>query len=125
MRVMEQTRRTRGVGSLRKRIDAHLAWLKREIDTLDRDIGPQLRRSVWQEQDAILQSAKGVGPVLSATLLAQLPELGHLSHGEIAALVGVAPFDNDSGKHMGHRTIKGGRGQVRTALYMATLSAIR
>ena len=125
MRVMEQNRRTRAVPSLRKRIDAHLAWLKREIDALDRDIGQQLRRSVWKEQDAILQSAKGVGPVLSATLLAQLPELGHLSHGEIAALVGVAPFDNDSGKHMGHRTIKGGRGQVRTALYMATLSAIR
>ncbi len=125
MRTMEQNRRTRAAASLRKRIDAHLAWLKREIDTLDRDIGQQLRGSVWKEQDAILQSAKGVGPVLSATLLAQLPELGQLSHGEIAALVGVAPFDNDSGKHTGHRSIKGGRSHVRTALYMATLSAIR
>jgi transposase len=125
MRTLEQNRRTRAAASLRKRIDAHLAWLKREIDTLDRDLGQQLRRSVWKEQDAILQSAKGVGPVLSATLLAQLPELGHLSRGEITALVGVAPFDNDSGKHTGHRTIKGGRSQVRTALYMATLSAIR
>jgi transposase len=96
-----------------------------QIDQIDQDINRLLRSSVWREQDALLQSAKGVGPILSASLLAQVPELGCLSHKEIASLVGVAPFDNDSGRYAGGRAIDGGRAGVRTVLYMATLSAIR
>jgi transposase len=125
MRTMETNRRARATKRMRKQLDEHLTWLNKQIDQIDQEINRLLRSSVWREQDTLLRSAKGVGPVLSASLLAQVPELGRLSHKEIASLVGVAPFDNDSGKYAGRRTIKGGRAGVRTVLYMATLSAIR
>lgn len=79
----------------------------------------------WRETDALLQSVPGVGPVLSTTLLAKLPELGTLTRRQIAALVGVAPINHDSGKYRGHRRIGGGRASVRTVLYMATVAAVR
>ena len=85
-----------------------------------------LRNSpVWREQADVLRSAKGVGPILTATLLSALPELGHLNHREIAALVGVAPFNRDSGIWRGKRHIWDGRAPVRALLYMETLSAVR
>jgi transposase len=126
MRTMERNRRARVEPRFRGQLEEHLAWLDRQLDQLDREVDDLLRRSpIWRAQDDLLRSAKGVGPVLSATLLARLPELGRLDHRAIAALVGVAPFNRDSGRAQGKRAIWGGRGPVRAALYMATLSATR
>jgi transposase len=83
------------------------------------------RTAVWREQDELVRTVPGVGPVMSLTLLASLPELGHLTRKQSAALVGVAPFGRDSGRQRGRRHTAGGRRTVRTVLYMATLSAIR
>src|SRR5919199_1942131 len=126
MRTAEGNRRRLATGRLRQQSDEHLAWLDRQLQDLDNDLDDLLRRSpVWREQADLLRSAKGVGPMLTATLLSALPELGHLKHKEIAALVGVAPFNRDSGLWRGKRRIGGGRGPVRAVLYMATLSAVR
>jgi transposase len=93
---------------------------------LDRDLGQTIRSTpAWRERDNLLQGVKGVGPVLSTTLLAELPELGRLNRKKIAALVGVAPLNRDSGQFRGKRKVWGGRGQVRAVLYMAALSASR
>ena len=93
---------------------------------LDRDLGDFIRSSpIWRDKDQLLQSTPGVGPVLSMTLLSGLPELGTLNRGEIAALIGVAPFNRDSGTLRGKRKVWGGRSQVRAALYMAALVATR
>jgi transposase len=126
MRTAEGNRRRLATGRLRAQLDEHLAWLDRQLEDLDQDLDDTLRNSpIWREQADVLRSAKGVGPILTATLLSALPELGHLNHKEIAALVGVAPFNRDSGKWRGKRQIWGGRGPVRAVLYMATLSAVR
>lgn len=107
-------------------LGAHIEWLSKQLEQLDRDLHEQLRSSaVWREKETLLRSIKGVGPVLSATLLAQVPELGHLDRREIAKLIGVAPLNNDSGKFKGKRTIWGGRAAVRAVLYMAALAATR
>ena len=99
-----------------------LRWLERRVADLDRELHAGVRASpVWRAQDDLLQSVPGVGPVLSYTLLAALPELGTLGRKQIAALVGVAPLARDSGTHRGRRTSWGGRAPVRTVLYMATL----
>lgn len=112
--------------SLRLRIEAHLDWLREELDNLDRAIDAMIQRiPAFQEKQAILCSAKGVGPVLSAKLLSALPELGQLNRKKIAALVGVAPFNDDSGRRRGKRRIRGGRVDVRNVLYMGTVSAVR
>jgi transposase len=96
------------------------------VGALDRDIGERVRSSpAWQERDELFRSTPGVGSVLSTTLLADLPELGTVSHKQIAALVGLAPLNQDSGKKQGKRVIWGGRASVRAALYMATLVATR
>jgi transposase len=125
MRTAEANRRPHVTGRLRRQLEEHLAWLDRQVHELDKDLDQALRHSpVWREQDELLRSVKGVGPVLSATLLAGLPELGRLDRKQIAALVGVAPFNQDSGTWQGKRMIWGGRAPVRTALYMATLSAV-
>ena len=111
---------------IRGDIQAHITWLERRVTDLDHDISAAIRASpVWREHDALLQSTPGVGPVLSRTLLADLPELGTLSRQEIAALVGVAPLNRDSGTLRGKRTVWGGRAQVRAVLYMSTLVAVR
>lgn len=111
---------------LQNRIKEHIVYLEEELDKLDRDLDERLKASpVWREKDNLLQSVKGVGPVTSKTLLAELPELGQLNRKKIAALVGVAPFNRDSGKMRGKRCIWGGRASVRTTLYMAAMSAIR
>jgi transposase len=126
MRTAEGNRRRLATGRLREQLDEHLAWLDRQLQELDKELDDALRNSpVWREQANVLRSAKGVGPILTATLLSGLPELGHLNHKEIAALVGVAPFNRDSGPWRGKRQIWGGRAPVRAVLYMATLSAVR
>ena len=112
--------------SVKEHIQAHISWLEEEMAHIDHDLGHSIRQSpVWQEKDDLLKSVPGVGPVLSTTLLADLPELGLLNRREIAALVGVAPFNRDSGHTRGQRAVWGGRAVVRSALYMATLVATR
>lgn len=109
-----------------ERITEHIAWLEQELADLDDDLNHRIDQSdQWQAQADRLQSTPGVGPVTTYTLLAELPELGQLNRKQIAALVGLAPLNNDSGHQRGHRTIWGGRAAVRTSLYMATLSAVR
>ena len=126
MRVAEQNR-SRGVPPrIRAQIREHIIWLNRCLADLDRELGQLVRSSpVWRERVDLLRSTPGVGPVLSATMLADLPELGTLSHKQIAALVGLAPLNQDSGKKRGKRVVWGGRASVRGALYMATLVATR
>jgi len=112
--------------SLCPRIQVHLDWLQTELDDLDRAIEALIECiPAFKEKEAILRSAKGVGPVLSAKLLSGLPELGQLNRKKIAALVGVAPFNDDSGYRRGKRRIKGGRADIRQVLYMATVAAVR
>lgn len=107
-------------------IQDHIRWLERRLSDLDDDLDQAIRSSpLWRERDNLLQSIPGVGPVLSMTLLAELPELGTLNRKEIAALVGVAPLNRDSGHFRGKRKVWGGRSHVRSALYMAALVATR
>ena len=111
---------------LRQEISRHISWLQKSLKRLDTDLGDALRHSpLWRERDDLLQSVPGVGPVVSLTLLAELPELGTLDRWQIASLVGVAPLNRDSGTFRGQRTIWGGRPRVRAALYMGTLAATR
>jgi transposase len=128
MRVAEKNRR--GKASLTKQVkrdlDAHIEWLDRRIKHLDDDLRETLHKSpAWRVNDDLLQSVKGVGPTTSLTLLIMLPELGTLNDKRIAALAGLAPRLRDSGQKRGPAHIRGGRSSVRTALYMATLSATR
>ena len=126
MHGAEQHRRDRAPARVRKRIEAHLGWLQAELARLDEELDDRIQQSpVWREREELLQSVPGVGPVMSRTVVAELPELGTLNRKQIAALVGVAPFNCDSGRLRGRRTIWGGRAPVRTALYMATLVATR
>lgn len=107
-------------------MEAVIEVLKQEIAQLDAEIAKLVEQTdTWREYKAILRSVPGVGPVLTATLLALLPELGRLNHRQIAALVGVAPFNQDSGQHKGKRRVWGGRSAVRSRLYMAALAAAR
>jgi transposase len=111
---------------LRKSIYEHVKWLRRQLREADDELDKHLRSSpVWREKDDLLRSVPGVGPVLSRTLLAELPELGTLDRRQIAALVGVAPLNRDSGTSRGQRSIWGGRANVRSALYMSALVATR
>lgn len=127
MRTAEQNRRGAARGEhVRARIQAHLAWLDSELADLDDELRRRLRASpLWRERDDLLRSVPGIGPILSLTLLADLPELGRLSHAQIAALVGVAPLNRDSGALRGRRSVWGGRAALRSVLYMGTLRATR
>jgi transposase len=110
----------------RKDIQSHIVWLEKCLKKADKNLNDLLRKSpVWREKDDILQSTPGVGPVLSMTLLSHLPELGTLNRKQIAALVGVAPLNRDSGLFRGKRTIWGGRANIRSVLYMSVTCAIR
>ncbi len=110
----------------RKDIESHIEWLEKCLHKVNKEMNKLLKRSpVWREKDNILQSTPGVGPVLSVTLLADLPELGKLNSKQISALVGVAPLNRDSGAFKGRRAIWGGRAGVRSILYMSAMSAIR
>lgn len=113
-------------GPVARDLRQHIRWLERRLDHVDTDLTHQIQRSpVWRVHDDLLQSVPGIGPTVARTLLAELPELGTLNRRAIAALVGVAPFNRDSGQWRGHRTIWGGRASVRAALYMAALVATR
>ena len=104
----------------------HIAWLTRRIERLDDELHAAITTSpVWRVQDALYQSVRGVGPIIAHTLLAELPELGHVSGKVIAALVGVAPFIHESGAWRGRRHIRGGRRDVRRVLYLGAMSGVR
>ena len=126
MLVAERNRRGAAGAAVRPRIEAHIAWLEQERSELEDELRQALQRNlVWRERDQLLRSVPGVGEQLSLTLLTELPELGRLNRRAIAALVGVAPFNRDSGRLRGRRTIWGGRARVRAMLYMGALSASR
>jgi len=111
---------------VRTAIGKTIKWLQKQLEETDNDLDGAVRGSpAWREKDNLLQSVKGVGKVLSRTLLSSVPELGTLGKKQIAALVGVAPLNQDSGKTRGRRVIWGGRAQVRSVLYMAALTAAR
>jgi transposase len=114
------------IAKVRRGIEQHVAWLRKQIVDVDDELDGAIRGSaIWREKDDLLRSVPGVGPVVSRTLLAELPELGRLNRKQIAALVGVAPMNRDSGTKRGHRHIWGGRAAVRGVLYMAALVAVR
>lgn len=126
MIVAERNRLSQASNSVRKRIDAHIRWLEAELDRADKDLDQSIGQSpIWQHNEDMLRSVPGIGPVISRSLIAELPELGELNRKQIAALVGVAPLNRDSGTLRGHRTIWGGRATVRAVLYMAALVASR
>jgi transposase len=124
---MESNRRRQArAPKVQSTVRAILQALEAQLAELDNDISDMVRSSpVWRATDALLTSVPGVGPVTSRTLIAELSELGSLDRRRVAALVGVAPINRDSGQMRGHRAIAGGRTTVRNALYMATLSASR
>jgi transposase len=125
--IVAETNRLSGAAQpLRKRINAHIDWLKKELQRADHDLDHSIRHSpIWCENEDLLKSVPGIGPVVSRTLLAELPELGTLNRKQIAALVGIAPLNRDSGTFKGRRVIWGGRATVRATLYMAALVASR
>lgn len=127
MLVAEKNRRKTVTSEVvRKAIKEHIDWLEETIAELDEQLQDRLMNSTdWQKKDALLQSVPGIGPVVSFSLLADLPELGTLNRQRISKLVGVAPLNDDSGQHRGVRHIFGGRARVRCMLYMATLTAMR
>ena len=127
MRVQETLRLgTAASKPLQKNLSKHIAWLDKQITGIDHDLTKRLRSSdVWRAKDDLLRGIPGVGAVTALTMLAKCPELGTLNRREIAALTGVAPLANDSGKHRGKRFIWGGRAAVRAVLYMAAVSAIQ
>ncbi len=126
MLVAEKNRLHTALKPNRKSIEKHIDWLEKALSDINNDIDQMIKQSpIWCKNDKILQSFKGVGPVTSATLLCALPELGSLDRKKIAALVGLAPLNCDSGKYRGRRRIMGGRAQVRHSLYMAAVSALR
>ncbi len=117
MLTAEKNRLHSSVGRVRAHVVEHIAWLEGQMGELDRELDRAVRGSaLWREKDELLRSVPGVGPVLSTTLLAELPELGELDHGKVAALAGVAPLNRDSGKLRGRRTVWGGRARLRAAL---------
>jgi transposase len=126
MQQMESNRLERAEPATRKSLRAILRVLARELAKVEQEIDESIRRSpIWQAKCELLASMKGIGPVSCSAVLAWLPELGQLSRQQICALVGVAPYDDDSGQWHGHRHIAGGRAAVRRTLYMAALTAVR
>ena len=124
MLVSEKNRLRRAISAVRPRVEAHIAWLEQELEDLDQGLRQTLRQSpLWREKDDLLRTVPGVGEQLSRTLLAYLPELGTLDRRQVAALVGVAPFNRDSGTLRGKRTVWGGRARIRAVLYMGALVA--
>ena len=124
MRAQEKTRLASVPTVARKDIELHIAWLDKRIAKVETDLGDRLKQSpVWCHKAELLDSVPGVGDVTTFSLLADLPELGTLNRQQISALVGLAPFPDDSGTRQGKRYIRGGRAEIRCVLYMATLSA--
>jgi transposase len=126
MRTAEQNRLGSAPPRLQPDMQAHITWLNTRLTTLDDDLDTTLRASpVWREREELLRSVPGIGPVCARTLLLDLPELGTLNRQRLAALVGVAPLNRDSGTLRGSRTTWGGRAHVRATVYMSTLVAVR
>jgi transposase len=128
LRVAERHRRREAAAAawVRRDLEASIETLTERIEAIDLEIENHVKGSpIWQVQEDLLRSVPGIGKTVSRTIIAELPELGALTRRKIAALVGVAPFADDSGKHRGRRRIAGGRAGVRTALYMAAVSATR
>lgn len=126
MITAEKERLPTAVRAAKKDIEAHIQWLEKRRDKLNKDLERKIQNTpLWRAKDEILQSPKGVGPVLSHMLLAKMPELGTLNRKQAGKLVGVAPLNRDSGKFRGKRKVWGGRAEIRAVLYMATMSAIR
>ena len=126
MLTAEENRLQMAAPVTRKQIKAHIGWLRRQLTKVDADIDRLVRGSpLWRVKDDLLQTVPGIGDTTSRTLLALLPELGTLNEKQIAALVGLAPFNRDSGSLRGRRRVWGGRARVRTALYMAALVGTR
>lgn len=126
MIVMEKNRSDKASSIVKKGIEKTIKFLNKELNALNRALQKKISEdSDWSKKDALLQSIKGVGPAVSLALLAALPELGTLDAKKISALVGVAPFNRDSGVYIGGRSVWGGRASVRAALYMAALVATR
>ena len=125
MRAQEKGRLASVPAVAKKDVEQHIAWLDKRIARLEIDLGKRLKSSeLWCHKATLLDSVPGVGQVTTFSLLADLPELGTLNRQKISALVGLAPFPDDSGKRQGKRYIRGGRAEVRCVLYMATVSAI-
>lgn len=126
MLVAEQNRLELALAPVRRGITRHIRWLQRQLADIDDELDGTIQASpVWRARENLLRTVPGVGPVLSRTLLGELPELGRLDRKQIAALVGVAPLARDSGRHRGPRRAWGGRASIRAVLYMATVSATR
>jgi transposase len=126
MLTAERNRLLVARAAVRRDLQQHIRWLQRRLADVDGELHTAVKASpLWRVKDDLLQSVPGVGRVVSLTLLAELPELGRLSHKEIAALVGVAPLNRDSGTLRGKRLVYGGRAPVRAALYMAALVATK
>lgn len=126
MLVAEQNRLKTAHKRVKKSISTSIDWLRSQIDDTDKDISDSISNNdIWRDKEEILTSVKGVGPVLTASLLCMLPELGTLNRKKISALVGVCPYNRDSGHFRGKRCISGGRADIRSVLYMATLAATR
>lgn len=126
MLAAEQNRLATALPTVRERIAAHIAWLKAEVADSTTALARAIQEDpAWREREALLRSVPGVGPILATVVLAELPELGTVTRQQAAALAGVAPLNRDSGTRRGKRATWGGRAHVRTALYMATMSAIR
>ena len=124
MLTAERNRLEHAAAPVRRELTRHIHWLERRVTAVDRDLEDTLQQSpIWRAKENLLRSAPGVGPVVSRTLLTDLPELGQLTRKEIAALVGVAPLARDSGTLRGTRVIWGGRAPVRAVLYMGALVA--
>ncbi len=126
MLVAEKNRLTSAPPRVRAEIRRHIRWLETALARLDETLADTIQRSpLWRANDELLQSTPGIGPTMAHTLLAELPELGTLNRKQVAALVGVAPLNRDSGTLRGKRTVWGGRAQVRAPLFMCTLVAVR
>jgi transposase len=125
MLVMEENRLEHAPKALHRSLRAHIDYLRKQIKQADHDLDREVRNSALWEKYELLRSVPGVGPVLSIALLSDLPELGRLNRGEIAALAGVAPFNCDSGTLPGQRKIQGGRKRLRRVLYSATVASVR
>ena len=126
MRTMELNRRKQALFDVQSSLEDHLVWLTGQIDALDAQLQTLIEASpMWQQKAKLLQDVPGVGPGLTQVLIARLPELGQIPIKKLTALVGLAPLNRDSGTVRGKRTIWGGRTDVRCALYMSTISAIR
>lgn len=126
MLTAERNRLASARPRVQPQLRTHIAWLEQQIDQADRDLQQQIQQSpLWRAQDQLYRSVPGIGPQTSRRLISDLPELGQLSHRQVAALVGLAPFNDDSGRRQGPRHCRGGRTAVRRTLYMATVTAIR